>query len=405
MDRYKLFVSDSSYYSGKLEAYLRYKQIAHERIEINIDVMREQILPATGFMKVPVMQCPDGRWLKDTTPMLQWLDRQHPDFPVYPDDPAARFIALLVEDYADEWMWRPAMYYRWRFPDSHRLRRARLGRELAADTIHSGWLMGWYFRWRQYLVFVRGDGVRRHNEAHVQELYHRTLRQLGALLESRPFLLGARPSIVDFGFFASMFRHYALDPHPAKIMVDTAPAVWAWVARLWNARGTRDGAGPLEDFSSRDWDSLFADIGREYLPYLDWNAWAYAARKPRFDFKLGEIAYPRLPVVRYRVAARGQLLKAYRALDPADRDRVQQRLAASGIAKWLTSAEDVDAGLDAEFELPLAQHYPEARGWYGLRLFGKGTPWDLPAEPIARQSRELPRHSRESGNPADQNTP
>lgn len=381
MSGYRLFVSDSSYYSGKLEAYLRYKGIAHERIEINLDVMREQILPATGVMKVPVMQCPDGRWLKDTTPMIQWLDRQHAEHPVYPEDPAARFLALLIEDYADEWLWRPAMYYRWRFADSHRLRRARLGEELARGTIHLGWLMGWYFRWRQYLVFVRGDGVRRHNEAQMQAPYHRTLQRLARLLESRPFLLGARPSIVDFAFFASMFRHFALDPHPAKIMVDTAPAVWAWVARLWNARGKRDGGGALEDFSAGDWDGLFEDIGREYLPYLDRNAQAYAQGARRFDFHLGAARYPAMPVVRYRVACRRRLLQAYQSLDAAARERVQRRLGASGIAAWLASAQDIDAGLDAEFELPLAQRYPAARGWYGLKMY-RGTPWDLPADPV-----------------------
>jgi glutathione S-transferase len=383
MSRYKVFVSDSSYYSGKLEAYLRYKDIPHERVEINVDVMRKVVLPATGFMKVPVMQCPDGRWLKDTTPMMQWLDARHPQYPIYPEDAATRFLALLVEDYADEWLWRPAMYYRWAFPDSHRLRRARLGRELAADTVHSAWLMGWYFRWRQYRVFVRGDGVRADNAVHVQELYHRTLRRLTRLLEPRPFLLGARPSLVDFAFFASMFRHFALDPHPAKIMVDEAPVVWAWVARLWNARGPRYETRGLDDFGSADWDGLFDDVSAEYLPYLDANAQAYAGQQSRFDFRLGDALYPRMPVVRYRVACRSRLLRQFRALTDAERARVQQRLGAA-TGRWLESARDVDAGLDAEFELPLAQRYPEARGLYGLKVFGKGTPWDLPAAPLRK---------------------
>lgn len=391
MTPYKVYVSDSSYYSGKLEAYLRYKGIAHERIEIDVDTMRTVILPATGFMKVPVMQCPDGRWLKDTTPMIRWLDREHPAHPVYPEDAATRFLALLVEDYADEWMWRPAMYYRWKFPDSHRLRRARLGRELAAHTVHPAFLMGWYFRWRQYLVFVRGDGVRADNEAQVRQLYHRTLAQLSALLQDRPFLLGRRPSIVDFAFFASMFRHFALDPHPAKIMVDTAPAVWEWVARVWNARGEQQGAYGLEDFGAPEWDAIFAMIAGEYLPYLDANAQAWAQQRKRFDFTLAGTRYPSMPVVRYRVACRGQLLKAWRALAAGERARAARRLSGTGIGQWLDSAADVDAGLDAEFELPLAQRYPQARGWYGLKLFGSGTPWDLPAAPLSPARESPPR--------------
>lgn len=143
---YRAYVSDVSYYSGKLEAYLRYAEIPHERIEVNTRILRETLLPATGCMKVPVMQCPDGQWLKDSTPMLAWLDARHAAPSIYPTDPAQRFMALLVEDYADEWLWRPAMYYRWNFADSHQLLRRRLGRDLSAGTVHPAALMGWTMR-------------------------------------------------------------------------------------------------------------------------------------------------------------------------------------------------------------------------------------------------------------------
>ncbi|MGB1563046.1 MAG: glutathione S-transferase family protein [Sinimarinibacterium flocculans] len=377
---YTAYVSDVSYYSGKLEAYLRYARIAYRRVEINTRVMRETILPATGFMKVPCMQCPDGRWLKDTTPMIAWLDAQHGAPSIYPDDPAQRFLALLVEDYADEWLWRPAMYFRWNFGDSHGLLRRRLGRDLSAGTWHSAALLGWFMRWRQYLVYVRGDGVRRHNASAVQALYARTLAQLEELLRERPFLLGSRPGIVDFGYFASMFRHFALDPHSAKQMVDTAPNVYAWVGRVWAARADREGRGAFASFDDAAWDAVFAEIGRDYLRYLDANARAYAAGRRRFDLTLDDARYPRMPVVRYRVACREQLLKAYRALPADAQQAVLGRTRDSGVASWLQDAADIPAGLDAEFELPLRQRYPGTR-WYGLRVM-QGTPWDLPQPPI-----------------------
>jgi len=31
--------------------------------------------------------------------------------------------------------------------------------------------------------------------------------------------------------------------------------------------------------------------------------------------------------------------------------------------------------------MPLAQRYPPARGWYGVKLL-RGTPWDLPKPPL-----------------------
>lgn len=383
--RYRAYVSDVSYYSGKLEAYLRYAGIDHERIEVNTDVLREVVLPATGVMKVPVMQCPDGRWLKDTTPMMQWLDSQHGQPSIYPSDPADKFIALLIEDYADEWLWRPAMYYRWNFADSHRLLRHRLGRELSDGTRYPAVAIGWYMRWRQYLTFVRDDGIRADNEVHVQALYQRTLAQLSQRLQGRSFLLGEQPSIVDFGFFASMFRHFALDPHSAKQMVDAAPAVYAWVGRVWNARASDRELGtttsPLESFSSPDWTPIFNEISRDYLTYLDTNAAAYACAAKHFDLYLGTTCYPHMAVVRYRVACREQLLKAYRALPVRARAKVDKHLQTSGISVWLQQATMIESGLDAEFIMPLKQQYPPAKGLAGVRLL-KGTPWDMPAPPL-----------------------
>lgn len=378
---YRAYVSSVSYYSGKLEAYLRYAEIAHERIEVNSKMLRETLLPATGYMKVPTMQCPDGRWLKDTTPMIRWLDQQHGKPSIYPADSASCFMALLVEDYADEWLWRPAMYYRWNFADSHRLLRHRLGRDLSAGTLHLASLLGWYMRWRQYLIYVRGDGVTRRNECEIRALYARTLQQLSALLATRPYLLGERPSIVDFGYFASMFRHFALDPHSAEIMINTAPAVYAWVARVWNARASVESQNPLQDFADPAWDAVFSEIGRDYLSYLDANAQTYARGEKRFDLHLGDICYPKMPVVRYRVACREQLLKAWQMLSLAEQQQVHQRLGKSGISAWLRTAADIPAGLDAEFAMPLAQRYPPARGWYGLKML-QGTPWDLPKPAI-----------------------
>lgn len=380
MAPYTLYVSDVSYYSGKLEAFLRYRGIEHRRVCINTPIMRQVILPATGVMKVPCMRTDDGRWLKDSTPMMAWLDAQHPGPTIYPEAPATHFLSLLLEDYADEWLWRPAMHYRWSFADSHRLLRRRLGDELGHGLRYPKWLVGWYMRWRQYLVFVRGDGVRRNNRTHVEAIYHDTLRQLSALLTQHPFLQGERPGIVDFAFFASMFRHFALDPASAKIMVARAPAVYAWVARVWNASSARLLTAPMGDFGAAAWDAVFEQLSRQYLPYLDANAQAYADGRKRFSHATDGVSYPKLPVVRYRVACRERLLSGYRALSAAQRRTVQARLPDSA-AQWLESAANIPSGLEREFDLPLAQHYPAARGWYGLKLLS-GTPWDLPAAPL-----------------------
>ena len=47
-----------------------------------------------------------------------------------PRDPVQRFLSLLVEDYADEWLWRPAMHYRWSYAPDRYLAGTRLAEEI-----------------------------------------------------------------------------------------------------------------------------------------------------------------------------------------------------------------------------------------------------------------------------------
>ena len=54
---------------------------------------------------------------------------------------------------------------------------------------------------------------------------------------------GDVPTLADFGLYGPMFRHFSQDPTPAEVMRLRAPAVFEWVARLWNARGSRLGGG------------------------------------------------------------------------------------------------------------------------------------------------------------------
>ena len=44
------YVADMSYFSGKLEAYLRYKELSYERRVVTSKVLRDEVLPATGLM-------------------------------------------------------------------------------------------------------------------------------------------------------------------------------------------------------------------------------------------------------------------------------------------------------------------------------------------------------------------
>ena len=55
---------------------------------------------------MPLVELLDGRFMTDTTPMIAWFEAQHPEPPVIPRDPLLAFASRLLEDYAEEWLWR-----------------------------------------------------------------------------------------------------------------------------------------------------------------------------------------------------------------------------------------------------------------------------------------------------------
>ena len=341
---------DLSYFTGKLQAYLRYCELPFDYRDLDSRTLR-QVARATGMAQMPAIQLADGRWMTDTTAIISWIEKVRPGPEVTPRDPALGFLSLLLEDYADEWLWRPALHYRWSYRADTDLMGGRIAAELLRDVPGPLALRKAVIIKRQQDKYVRGDGITAANRAHVEDIYRRNLIWLQAILQDRPFLLGERPSLVDFGFMGPMFRHFSIDPTPARIMRDTAPAVYEWVARVWNARVSQLGEGPLLQTAPQDWSPFLRDAGIGHLPCLAANAAAAQAGRSSFDMTLEGFAY-RLPVNLNRVHGLKALQSAFHALSPAAAEQVQKRLEADGAWEplWQTLAPDV--GFDPEGRLP-----------------------------------------------------
>jgi glutathione S-transferase len=382
---------DVSYFSGKLEAYLRYKEIPFRPIEATMATLRREVAPHSEVVKVPVVRTPQGEWLQDTTPVIELLETRHPEGRVFPGDPEQAFFARLLEDYADEWLWRPALHYRWSFEPDASLLGGRIARELVDDVPAPAWLRTRMVRRRQYAIYVRGDGVTAETRAHVESIYRSTLDRLEAVLAERPFLLGGRPCLADFGFFASMFRHFALDPTPSRIMRERSPRTWAWVARLWAARRSemRDPWAP--DGTLPDaWRPLLEDAATGYLPYLHANAVAWREGRRRFDWAVQGTRYRGTPVVQYRVWCRERLQQHFDALPPETRARVEARLRDLGGWEPLQADGRIPSRLHEGGEPPFCR--PPARP---PGRFAGTTAWNLPRRGRPR-ARATPQDSQPS---------
>lgn len=343
----KLYGSNISYFTGKLEMYFRIKGIPYQFITMTMMMMNRTIRKQTGITQMPAVQLGDGRWMTDTTPTIDWFEANHPGPAITPTDPVQRFFSRLLEDYADEWLWRPAMHYRW-YGDEGAMQLSRhIVNELMTGIPLPKFLKRFMIRLRQRGGYTRGDGITRQNRPAVEDIYHRNLAALEAVFQQRPFLLGQAPSLADIGFMGSMFRHFSQDPAPAEIMRQTAPAVYEWVTRLWNYRADQNPGNWLAGIPP-DWGFWLDDIAETYLPYLNASAEAVAAGKKRFDCEVGGAHYKGAHASRYRMGCLLQIRDDYNRAPPAAQDEIRRLLEAHQCWEPLWKITDLDAGEDPD---------------------------------------------------------
>jgi glutathione S-transferase len=361
-----VYGSKASYFTGKLESYLRYKGIAYHRYPLIAH--QKRIRAAIGTTQMPAVENDDGRFMTDSTPIILYLENQHPQSSILPTDPLLRFLAFLIEDYADEWLWRAAMHYRWTYRQSRELLSSILIDELLLHIPLPRFWKRQLIARRQRRGFVIGDGVSKDTQSHVEQGYRRALANMSQMLERRPYLLGDQPSIADFGLMGPMLRHFSQDPTPAEIMRDEAPAVYAWVARLWNARHDPKSAATSTnwlDAVPEDAMPMLREVCETHLRQLEQNARAFTKGTKRFDQMIQGCQYRRIPVSRYRVWCLEQLRERFEGLRDEDQDRLHELLCFEGASVLWDDAFAQASGYDEKREVPFGR---------GINVYAKGVP-------------------------------
>ena len=313
-----------SYFTGKLEAYLRAKGIAFTFVEMDTADF-QRCAKQTGVAQMPQLRAPNGAWLTDTTAIMARFEDQGAEPQFRPSTATGAFLSRLLEDAFDEWLWRPALYYRWAFEEDARLMGRQIARTMLRDLPAPLWLKTLVITARQKREYLRSDGVTRENAPAIERHYLAVLGLLEPVLATRPFLFGDRPCEADFGLFGPMFRHFSHDPTPAAILRERASNVLAWTARLWaTTPATLSGRARACDPPS-DLDPLLRCIGADYLPYLSANLEAVANGAPKVKFESfgGQFEIPASP---YRAACWLDLRRQFVALSEAEQSEVAARL-------------------------------------------------------------------------------
>ena len=327
---YRLHGLKLSYFTGKLEAYFRVKGVAFKFVGMDTADFR-RCARETGIAQMPQVQAPDGRWLTDTTAIIGEFERRLAGPSLSPQDPLTRFFSLLLEDLFDEWLWRPALYYRWAFSEDSTLMSSQIARTMLRDVPLPFSARRRLILARQRGKYLRQDGISRQTAPVIEALYRDTLQMLEAIFRVRPFLMGARPVEADFGLMGPFLRHFSRDPTPAAILRETAPYTQAWVARVWAMTPDDAEAGLLPGRVPDDLQGLITMAARDYLPYLAANALAVSQSAATVKYTQGGADWS-VPAAPYRAACLDALKAAFLALPDEARAAAGIKLGPGAVA-------------------------------------------------------------------------
>lgn len=343
---YRLYGAAISLYTGKVRAYLRYR---------NVPFVEEsgspEIFERVGFRMIPVLHTPDDELIQDTTVIIDHLEARFAEdgfgaSSVYPTGPAQRLVALLFEVYGDEWLVIPAMHYRWAYnldfileafgktvvPEASAEEQRAVGEKISAP-------------FRGSLPIL---GIEEGTIAGIESDYEKLLLNLNEHFASHQYLLGSRPSIGDYGLLGPLYAHNYRDPWSGDQMRRLAPNVARWIGSM-NTPAPNSGSFIPDDEIPETLLPLLEGIFAEAMPALmatiDANAaWIDAnpdaEELPRgvgeHEFVIGGMRGKRM-MRSYSQWMLQRPLDDYQSLEGEDLERVDRLLERVGGKKCLQS--------------------------------------------------------------------
>ena len=221
-DRYRILAGPGSPYSHKVRAVMRYRRIPHDWVIVlggfdgtaQTEKMRVAHKPL-----LPIVRFPDGTYWNDSTPVIHELEVRHAHGrSVLPPSPVARFLARLIEDFADEWLPIPLMAFRWTSDEdvsfcARRQMQGWLGAVSEQDL--SACIARFTARQQKVRTFLGGGSPE--TAAVFRRQYEALLDILEAGLSHHLFLFGDRPSIADFGLYGMLSQFVIEDRKSTRL--------------------------------------------------------------------------------------------------------------------------------------------------------------------------------------------
>lgn len=297
MSNYRLFGTETSSYSMKVRAFLRYKKADYDWV-LRSQETEEEFQKHASVPSVPLLITPKGKASQDSTNMLATLEKAHKEPSAKPDDSGAAAVALLLEDYADEWLNKAMFYMRWmQKPDqsaaARRVLEQMLGGKRPAKPREARAMIAERMTERVSMV-----GATEENGELLVASFRRFAELFNAHLEKHLYIFGGRPSAADFAI-AAQLQQILADPTPGEWLRDRAPFVTAWCEFMEDPRAGAPFLS-LEEVSDTLLPILKDEVAVTFVPWAEANSAAMSKRKKEVSAKIDGNAYEQ-GVQRYAV--------------------------------------------------------------------------------------------------------
>lgn len=324
---YTIFGAEESPYSVKVRSYFRYKQIPHEwkgRQHDPETYTRHARLPL-----IPLVVTPEDTALQDSTPIIETLEQTFSEPSIYPDDPVARFVSDLLEEFGDEWGNKWMFHYRWAREVDQIGCATRLVKFMnpSAEGAHLDEMVD---NLRERMVnrvwFVGSNEL---TGPQIEASFQAMLKLLDAHLDSRDYLFGARPSFADFGLWGQIYNANR-DTTPAQF-VTKSPNVLAWVERMRHPTRNGDFEG-WTDLKASLTPLLKDQVGGLFLPWSAANTHAIENALEEFEVVLPSGTWRQKPQ-KYHARSLAALRGKHATVK--DNSEIESLLAETGCLEYL----------------------------------------------------------------------
>ena len=226
---YILYSAPHSLYAGRARAYLIKRCIPFEERSIGHSSFTE-IKSIVKLPTIPTLVTPNGEVIRDGAAIIDHFESTFGRL-FRPISPLQDMVSSLFDVIGSEGLRRPAMHYRWNFPEDNdeflHYHFFSLFRPDTPDREQKTISVMEMLRTTTKMRGVTGD-----TKDLVEALYIELLDALNSHFQHTPYLLGGSPCIGDFGMLAPLYGHLARDPYPAALMKKLAPRVYRWVERM-----------------------------------------------------------------------------------------------------------------------------------------------------------------------------